>query len=565
MHKNIEQLSKFSGEAKQKPKVSIIIPVFNGSNYLRDAINSALAQSYPHIEILVINDGSNDSGATEAIAQSYGNKIRYFCKPNGGVASALNFGISKMTGDYFSWLSHDDLYAKEKIELQVNYLVENNLNEVILYSNYSVFTSDPNKDVLMTMRGVPPTGFRYWITYENRLHGCTLLIPKLAFKKCGNFAENLYTTQDYDLWFRMAKDYQFIHLPTALVKSRCHIEQGSIVMKKLAAKECNKLLLKFVKNLSMLELQQMHTSPALGYANLASSMLYRGFMPAGGASAYLAIQKSFNSSFKDLVLVQCILAKGVLMHYMIKPIRGVFPPFLRLIIRKILNSLISFTKSQPASQKSDTYATLETMNLKDKFSTVYKQNLFNGQNSRSGEGSDLIQTEVIREEIPKLIADFKIHSMLDAPCGDWYWMKKTKLNLTQYIGADIVDDLIQKNLREYGNEQIDFKCLNLVTDSLPQVDLVFSRDCLVHLSFDDALKMIRNFKESGAKYILTTTFTDRQKNEDLGMGFWRPLNLQIAPFHFPTPLKLINEQCTEGDNLFTDKCLGLWQLADLSI
>ncbi len=93
------------------PKVSIVIPVYNGSDFLREAIDSALAQTYRNIEIVVVNDGSQDDGKTEHVALSYGNKIRYFSKPNGGVASALNRAIREMTGEYFSWLSHDDLYS----------------------------------------------------------------------------------------------------------------------------------------------------------------------------------------------------------------------------------------------------------------------------------------------------------------------------------------------------------------------------------------------------------------------------------------------------------------------
>ena len=86
-----------------QPLVSIVIPVYNGSNFLRDAIDSALAQTYPRVEVIVVNDGSTDGGATEAIAKSYGSRIRYFAKENGHVASALNYGIARMEGEYFSW------------------------------------------------------------------------------------------------------------------------------------------------------------------------------------------------------------------------------------------------------------------------------------------------------------------------------------------------------------------------------------------------------------------------------------------------------------------------------
>ena len=103
-----------------KTKVQIIIPVFNGENYVKDAIESALNQTYKNIEVLVVNDGSTD--ATEKICKSYGNKIQYFYKENGGVSSALNLAISQMKGEFFSWLSHDDLYYSNKIEEQINYI-----------------------------------------------------------------------------------------------------------------------------------------------------------------------------------------------------------------------------------------------------------------------------------------------------------------------------------------------------------------------------------------------------------------------------------------------------------
>ena len=102
------------------PLVSIIIPVYNGAKYLEHAIECALSQTYQNIEILVVNDGSTDDGASENVAKKYADKIRYFHKENGGVSSALNLAIREMKGEWFSWLSHDDGYKAEKIEKQVN-------------------------------------------------------------------------------------------------------------------------------------------------------------------------------------------------------------------------------------------------------------------------------------------------------------------------------------------------------------------------------------------------------------------------------------------------------------
>src|SRR6267142_980278 len=87
--------------------VSIIIPVFNGAKLIGEAIDSALAQSWPFIEVIVVDDGSDDGGATQGVLARYGDSIRVLAKSNGGVATALNAGIAAMRGNWFSWLSHD--------------------------------------------------------------------------------------------------------------------------------------------------------------------------------------------------------------------------------------------------------------------------------------------------------------------------------------------------------------------------------------------------------------------------------------------------------------------------
>ncbi|MGO9950863.1 MAG: class I SAM-dependent methyltransferase [Dissulfurispiraceae bacterium] len=204
-------------------------------------------------------------------------------------------------------------------------------------------------------------------------------------------------------------------------------------------------------------------------------------------------------------------------------------------------------------------------NLRNKFTDIYINNTFGGKESRSGEGSSFEQTAVIRQELVKLIEDLGVSIFLDAPCGDLYWIKETPLNVEKYIGIDIVEGLVEENKNKFRDDRFrEFYCLNLVENILPRADLIFCRDCLVHLHYKDIKKVIFNLKKSQSTYLLTTTFTDRKKNIDLtGKNIWRPLNLQIAPFNFPPPLKLINERCTEANNQFTDKCLGLWRLEDI--
>jgi glycosyltransferase involved in cell wall biosynthesis len=95
-------------------------PVYNGANYVGEAIESALAQTYRHVEVIVVNGGSTDHGAARAVAEGFGSAIRYIEQENGGVATALNTGIQAMRGELFSCLSHDDLYKPDKVARQAD-------------------------------------------------------------------------------------------------------------------------------------------------------------------------------------------------------------------------------------------------------------------------------------------------------------------------------------------------------------------------------------------------------------------------------------------------------------
>lgn len=211
------------------PKVSIIIPVYNGSNYLKFAIDSALSQTYKNLEVIVVNDGSKDGGATDMIAKSYGDKIKYFVKENGGVSTALNLGIEKMSGEYFSWLSHDDIYYSEKIEKQVGQL-EKTRSDLIIISDWTIIDKDGNAlrqcvidDKLETI----PMCFLAFDT-TTWLNACAMLIPVSAIKKCGGFDVTLKTTQDYDMHYKLIRrgiTFKILHQP--LLYSRVHSEQGS--------------------------------------------------------------------------------------------------------------------------------------------------------------------------------------------------------------------------------------------------------------------------------------------------------------------------------------------------
>ncbi|MCM1218751.1 MAG: glycosyltransferase [Lachnospiraceae bacterium] len=212
------------------PLVSIVIPVYNGSNFLSQAIDSALAQTYDNIEIIVVNDGSTDRGATEKVALSYGDRIRYFSKANGGVSSALNFGIEHMNGEYFSWLSHDDLYEPEKIIREVEILARyENFTETIVCCADNLIDScgniiyHPSKRLNGWFSGSEL--FDMFFSKHININGCTLLIHKSIFKRFGGFSSFKYI-QDIECWIEfMLGGIDFVFIPDKLVKMRVHSGQ----------------------------------------------------------------------------------------------------------------------------------------------------------------------------------------------------------------------------------------------------------------------------------------------------------------------------------------------------
>ena len=209
-----------------EPRIAIIIPVYNGANYLREALDSALGQTYRNVEVIVVNDGSNDENVTEKIAKSYGSRLRYFYKENGGVASALNFGIGAMTGEYFSWLSHDDAYYPTKLERQVEFLRKTGKKNVVLYGDFEIIDGRSKHVGLHHVdRKIAESPRR--VILSASIHGCSTLVPKTVFEDVGLFNERLRTVQDNDMWMRAhLAGIDFVHIPEVLIKSRVHPEQG---------------------------------------------------------------------------------------------------------------------------------------------------------------------------------------------------------------------------------------------------------------------------------------------------------------------------------------------------
>jgi glycosyltransferase involved in cell wall biosynthesis len=209
------------------PIVSIVIPVYNGADFLREAIESALNQTYARIEVIVVNDGSTDRGMTERIAASYGNRIRYVTRPNGGVAAALNTGIRIMAGDFFSWLSHDDIYYSRKVETQLASMALESVPCAMLYSDFDIIDAHSRRTGTCKIPAVLAADPLLAIL-STIVHGCSTLISREILDSVGLFDERLRATQDNDMWLRIhRRGFPIRHIPEVLIGSRKHAGQGN--------------------------------------------------------------------------------------------------------------------------------------------------------------------------------------------------------------------------------------------------------------------------------------------------------------------------------------------------
>lgn len=225
------------------PLVSVIIPAYNASDYLSEAIDSALAQTYTNIEIIVVNDGSEDDGATERIALSYDDKIRYYHKENGGCASALNYGITVMCGEYFSWLSHDDLYLPNRTKTLVDELYSHGFDEKMTVMACDGIQINADGEIVFTpfkqTCGLlsPEKAFAETMLVKT-FNGCGLLIPKCILDNVGDFLCEYKHLLDRELWMRIAlygASYYVVGKP--LVRSRVHGKQVTVEQQSLLYKE----------------------------------------------------------------------------------------------------------------------------------------------------------------------------------------------------------------------------------------------------------------------------------------------------------------------------------------
>ncbi|MEM8933655.1 MAG: class I SAM-dependent methyltransferase, partial [Acidobacteriota bacterium] len=219
----------------------------------------------------------------------------------------------------------------------------------------------------------------------------------------------------------------------------------------------------------------------------------------------------------------------------------------------------------PETPASESKASETPTTMRETFTRIVEDNAWGDPESLSGPGSTVARTAAFLDSLVDLLARFEIESLLDAPCGDGNWIGPVVNAVEQYVGLDIVPELVAMSSKRHAGPGRRFVCADLTTDPLPRVDLVLCRDGLVHLAFADIARALDNVRRSGARFLLTTTFVDHAANDDIVTGAWRPLNLELTPFEFPPPLASIDERCTHTEGRYRDKRLALWELDALPV
>ena len=206
-------------------------------------------------------------------------------------------------------------------------------------------------------------------------------------------------------------------------------------------------------------------------------------------------------------------------------------------VGKIVRNALLHARSTPQRLKYEAFKRrLKGRDPQDIFVEIYERNIWESAESRSGVGSEARVTENLREHLPIIFERFAINSILDAPCGDFNWMRLVTLPPTMsYIGWDIVPQVIQSNVARHANSQRRFSVANILADDFPKVDLLICRDCLFHFSHADIRRVLQNFVTSGIPFLLTTTHRDLDDstNTDIETGYFRRIDLFAKPFNFP--------------------------------
>ena len=214
-------------------------------------------------------------------------------------------------------------------------------------------------------------------------------------------------------------------------------------------------------------------------------------------------------------------------------INRIITKFKREGLKALLLALLKYPFNLKKRKKINSM--LKKEYIADRFSEIYKHNLWSSNESLSGEGSEVEFTKPLRYWLTKNVPKLNVKNFVDASCGDFNWMKLVLPHINvNYLGLDIVESIIQKNKLLYSNEKINFDVKDICEDKLPECDLIMVRDCLFHLSYADIKRFLQNLQNTKYKYLLTTTHCVENKftNTNIVTGDFRLIDLFSEPFNF---------------------------------
>src|SRR3569833_1056935 len=189
------------------PLVSVVIATYNAGAYLREAIESVLAQSVSDLEVIVVDDGSTDP-TRELVSQIKDERLKYFWQANAGQTSAKNHGVQRATGRFIGFCDGDDYWYKDKLELQLPLMAQ--APEVgVVYSPADAIDQDGvflDKTITSPYRG----NVTHHLFMSNFVSFGTALVRSECFNRVGGFDSSLRMGIDWDLWLRISVHYQFV-------------------------------------------------------------------------------------------------------------------------------------------------------------------------------------------------------------------------------------------------------------------------------------------------------------------------------------------------------------------
>ena len=504
-----------------KPIVSIIVPMADDAVDGAQRLANAQAQTWPHCEIVAVY-------TEKTVAPSGAIHL-----PGGSLAAAINAGISASKGDHLSLLLPGASYLTEKITKQVEFIGRFELQDAVVFCNHTILDSKGLPAKAVTLPSVDPLVMFRKLYCGFPLQHSSLLFPRQAFDVFGPLNEETPQSSLHEFCLRLSKHRPFVGMADRLI---------SIARRDMGRREKRQWRGLYARMLpELLSEQQSSTVNGNLFATLGEAAMSRFAegLPLAAWDTVRAMMRALSGSPHRLHALQSFST-----------------PLLRGTLRHLPDGVKRLLRTRVHGQNVLNTARLD-------FPTIYRENGFVGTESLSGAGSTLFQTRIIRREVPLLFRRLGVTSVLDIPCGDFHWMRDVDLAGMHYTGADVVDEIVEINQRRFGGGTREFKRVDLISGPLPTADLVFCRDCLVHLPFEDAVSAIDSIRNSRCQWLLTTTFTRTDPNKDLDDAGWRPLNLTLPPFNFPPPELLISEKCTEAGGLAGDKALGLWRVADL--